>query len=125
MAYDERLAERVRVALEGERGVTERKMFGGIGFMIDGKMSMGVIGDELIVRTGDERYDELLTRPHVRAFDFSGRVSRGMVYVSPPGVARAPQLRRWVDIAVGAARAAAPSKRRKAPSQTRTPRGRG
>lgn len=112
MAYDERLAERVRTALADERGVSERKMFGGIGFMLDGKMCVGVMGGDLIVRTGNERYDESLRRAHVRPFDFSGRVSRGMVYVAPTGVARTPQLRRWVEIAIEAARAATPSKRR-------------
>jgi TfoX/Sxy family transcriptional regulator of competence genes len=122
MAYDERLAERVRTALAAEQGCSERKMFGGIGFMIDGKMCAGVIGNDLIVRTGAERYEELLRRPHVRPFDFTGRVSRGIVYVAPAGAARGPQLRRWIDIAVDAARAAAPSKRRA--RQPRPPRGR-
>ena len=97
MAYDEALAERIRGALRGRDGVTERKMFGGIAFMVGGNMAVGVIRDDLMVRVGPDAHDEALAQPHVRVFDFGGRPSRGMVYVAPEGVTSDPELTRWVD----------------------------
>ena len=73
MAYDEALAEHVREALSGRGGLSERKMFGGIGFMLNGNMAVGVHGDELIVRIAPERTDEALAQPHTRVFDMTGR----------------------------------------------------
>ncbi len=96
MAFDEQLAERIRGALRGRDGVTERKMFGGIAFMIGGNMAVGVIRDDLIVRVGPDAHDEAVAKPHVRVFDFGGRPSRGMVYVAPEGVASDAELVRWV-----------------------------
>lgn len=116
--YDERLAERVRAALAEHRGVSERKMFGGLAFLVDGKMCVGVLKDELIVRTGAERYLDALKSPHARPMDFTGRVSRGMVYVSPAGVTRGAALKRWVDAGVTAAREAPASRR---PTRARPP----
>ncbi len=104
MAYDERLAERVRVALERRRGVTEKKMFGGIAFLVNGNMSCGVNGDDLMVRVGPETYEQALDRAHARPMDFTGRPLKGMVYVGPKGVRTAKQLGRWVDDAVAFAR---------------------
>lgn len=112
MAYNERLAERVRAVLAGRRGVSERKMFGGLAFLFDGKMCVGVLGDELVVRSGAERHAEALKRPHARPMDFTGRAMTGMVYVAPAGVARGPSLQLWIDMGMAAARAAAPSPRR-------------
>jgi len=119
MAYDERLAARVRAALAGERGISERKMFGGLAFLLDGKMCVGVLGDDLIVRSGVERYADELKRSHARPFDFTGRPSRGMLYVSPAGVARGPSLRRWIDVGLAGARDATPSR----PGKRRPPGG--
>lgn len=112
MPYNERLAERVRVALAGQPDVAERKMFGGLAFMVGGKMCAGIVGDDLMVRTGAERYEAALRRPHARPMDFTGRVSRGMVYVGPAGTARSDSLRRWLDLALTAAAEAEPSKSR-------------
>ena len=72
MAFNERLAERVRAALDGRAGISERSMFGGLAFLLDGKMCVGILGDELIVRSGAERYTESLKRPHARPMDFTG-----------------------------------------------------
>lgn len=104
MAYDERLAERVRGALERRRGVTEKKMFGGLSFLVNGNMSCGVNGDDLMVRVGPDAYEEALDRAHARPMDFTGKPLKGMVYVGPKGVRTAPQLRRWVEQAVSFAR---------------------
>jgi TfoX-like protein len=91
MAYDEALADRVRDALSGRPGLTERKMFGGIGFMLGGNMCVGVHGDELIVRIAPEQTEEALTRPHTRVFDMTGRPMKGWLLVGP-----AADLDAWI-----------------------------
>jgi hypothetical protein len=83
-------------------------------FMVNGKMCCGIIGDDLMVRTCAERYEAAHRRPHARPMDFTGRVSRAMVYVAPPGTARADCLRRWLDLALAAAAEAGPARRRRA-----------
>jgi len=97
MAYDERLAERIRAHLEGQRGVAEKKMFGGLCFLVGGHMACGIVKDTLMVRVGPEAYDAALARPHAREMSFTGRPLRGMVYVAPEGLRRASQLAGWVD----------------------------
>jgi TfoX/Sxy family transcriptional regulator of competence genes len=111
MAYNERLAERVRAMLASRTDVSERRMFGGLSFLLDGKMCVGVLGDELVIRSGAERYAEALKRPHAREMDFTGRSMTGMVYVSPAGVSRGASLQRWVELGVEAASSATPRKR--------------
>lgn len=96
MAYDERLADRVRDVLVTDAGLTERKMFGGLAFMLDGHMCCGIVGDELMLRLGVDGADAALQRPHVRPMDFTGRPMTGMVYVAPEGL-RGVALRRWVE----------------------------
>ena len=81
MAYDEALAERVRVSLGGRAGFSERKMFGGIGFLLHGNMAVGVHGDELIARVAPERSEEALAQPHTRVFDMTGRPMKGWLLV--------------------------------------------
>jgi TfoX/Sxy family transcriptional regulator of competence genes len=105
MAYDEALAERIRTALAGRDDVTERKMFGGLAFMVGDRMACGVIHDDLMVKVGHAGYEAALTEPHARPMDFTGRPSRGMVYVAPAGVARDADLARWVDRALQVATA--------------------
>jgi TfoX/Sxy family transcriptional regulator of competence genes len=97
MAYDEHLAERIRDALGGRDNVTERKMFGGIAFMVGGNMAVGVIRDDLMVRIGPDAHDDALGQPHVRIMDFAGKPMKGMIYVGPGGVASDRDLARWVD----------------------------
>ena len=82
MAYDEGLAHRVREVLRDLPGLVEKKMFGGIGFLVHGNMACGVNGDELIVRVGPEGYQEALARPHARPFDMTGRPMKGWVWVA-------------------------------------------
>lgn len=82
MAYDQGLAQRVREALAGQPGLTERAMFGGIGFMVYGNMACGILKDELMVRVGPEGM-EALQRPGARVFDLTGRPMKGWVVVSP------------------------------------------
>ena len=112
MAYDEVLAERIRTALRGRDDVVEKQMFGGITFMVAGRMACGVVHDDLMVRVGPEGHDEAIAQPHARPMDFTGKPMQGMVYVAPAGVATDDALRSWVDRAVSVATAVAPRKRR-------------
>ena len=104
MAYDEALAARIRSAFEGEPGVAEKKMFGGVAFMVDGNMACGVTSDELMVRVGPDNYEDALSRPHARPMDFTGRPMRGMVYVSRPGFESDQDLAAWVESGASFAR---------------------
>jgi TfoX/Sxy family transcriptional regulator of competence genes len=86
MAYDEKLAGRVRALLSDRADVSERNMFGGLTFMVGGNMCCGVNKDELIVRLDPERENEALSRPHARAMDFTGRHMPGFITISPEGL---------------------------------------
>jgi TfoX/Sxy family transcriptional regulator of competence genes len=100
MAFDETVAARVREALNSIDGVTEKKMFGGLAFLLQGHMVCGVMRDELMVRVGPAAYDEALARPHARAMDFTGRPMRGMVFVAAAGFTTDTDLEAWVDLGV-------------------------
>ena len=97
MAYDERLAERIRGILLARRDVSERKMFGGIAFMVGGNMACGVVHDELMIRVGAAAHDATIAQPHVRIMDFTHRPTRGFLYVGVDGIAADDDLARWVD----------------------------
>jgi TfoX/Sxy family transcriptional regulator of competence genes len=97
MAYDEGLAQRVREVFDGNTGVDENKMFGGLAFMVEGNMCVGVMGDELMVRVGPDQYEESLAQPDAREMDFTGRSMKGMVYVGIDGLDSDDGLRSWVD----------------------------
>jgi len=98
MAYDEALAQRIRQTLRSKRGVTERKMFGGIAFMLRGHMFVGVLEGSLMARVGPENYERALAIDGAREMDFTGRPMRGYVFVGPRGVKSAARLRRWVEL---------------------------
>jgi TfoX/Sxy family transcriptional regulator of competence genes len=100
VAYDEVLAERIRAALAGRDGFAEKKMFGGIGFLLRGNMCVGVWKDQLILRLAAERADAALRQEHVRPFDITGRPMTGWVLVDPPGLQRAETLRGWIEEAI-------------------------
>ena len=97
MAFDETLADRVREALSARADLTERKMFGGIAFMIGGNMAVGVIEDDLMVRLDPADAEQALTEPHARPMDFTGRPMRGMLFVDSEGTATDRDLSGWVD----------------------------
>ena len=101
MAYDEKLAERIRRQLKNKRGLTEKKMFGGICFMIRGNMACGVINNELVVRTGQEKYFQALRNSYTRPMDFTGRPLKGFVYVSSQGCMSAAGLKKWIGLGIG------------------------
>lgn len=131
MAYDEKLAARVRAALSHEPIVDEIKMFGGICFKVDGYMACGVLDDGFIVKCDPAEYEGLLAKPNTKPFDFTGKPMRGILVVKPAGVRTAATLKSWVikGVATAKAKAAAPAPktRRKAqkakwPAKTRRPR---
>ncbi len=97
MAYDEGLAQRLREAYQDESSVVEKKMFGGIAFLIDGHMSCGVVKDSLMARVGPEGYADALREPHAREMNFTGKPLTGFVYVAPEGVESDDALKSWVS----------------------------
>lgn len=110
MSYDEQLAARVRTALAGRPDVAEKRMFGGVCFMVNGAMRYGVLRADLIVRVGAAHYAEALAQPHTRPFDFTGRPAKGMVYVSPEGIRSDAALAGWIQRALAVEREAKPKK---------------
>lgn len=96
MAYDEGLAQRLRESLADTSGVNEKKMFGGIAFLVGGNLCVGVVGDELVARVGPAAFDDAVTRTGARPFDFSGRPMRGWVMVRPEGFEDDRDLGGWV-----------------------------
>ena len=99
MAYDEALAERVRTIIGARSGVTERKMFGGIAWMVGGNMACGVLGEDLAVRLELGDAERALAEPYTRPFDMTGRPARAFVVVAGDAVAGEADLVRWVDAA--------------------------
>ena len=103
MAYDEDVADRIRAALADQDGahtaygVTEKKMFGGLAFMVNGHMCCGLAKGELMVRVGPDQYEEALAQPHARVMDFTGRPMKGLVYVDSEGYESDEDLQAWVD----------------------------
>lgn len=96
MAYDEGVAQRVREALEEYPNMAEKRMFGGLAFMLNGHMCIGVIGSELMVRVGPEQYAECLELPHARQMDFTGQPLTGFLFIDEAGIEADKDLRAWV-----------------------------
>jgi hypothetical protein len=97
MAFNQQLAQRIRDETKTLLGLCEKKMFGGIGFLIQGNMACGVHGDGLIVRTGVENYQAALSRPHTRPFDITGKPMSGWIMVDPKGYETESDLQSWVQ----------------------------
>jgi hypothetical protein len=96
MAYDEALAQRIRAALRSKPGVSEKKMFGGIAFLLRGHMFVGISDDSLMARVGPTEYDRALAMKHVREMDFTGKPMRGYVFVSSKGLNDEHALKFWL-----------------------------
>jgi TfoX/Sxy family transcriptional regulator of competence genes len=96
MAYDETTANRVRQALSKHGDFDEKRMFGGLAFMVRGHMCCGIVGSDIMVRVGPDGHSKALALPHAREMDFTGRASTGMVYVAPAGFKTAKALDAWV-----------------------------
>jgi hypothetical protein len=98
VAYSEELAERIREALGPRTGVRERKMFGGVAWMINGNMACGVIGHGLLVRLDRDEVEQALAEEHVGPMEFTGRPLGGFVLVDAAGIVEDRELGRWVDV---------------------------
>lgn len=97
MTYDEGLAQRVREIMDGQPMIDEKKMFGGVAFMIEGNLACGVLSDQLIVRVGPQHYQAALKKKHTKEFDFTGRPMKGWVMVLPDGYEADTTLKEWVN----------------------------
>jgi TfoX/Sxy family transcriptional regulator of competence genes len=100
MAFSEALAERIRKGLARRKGIEEKKMFGGIGFLFNGNMLLGVWKESLIVRLNPEEYDDALLEPHVKEFDITGRAMKGWLLVKPEGIEDNDELSGWIQRAI-------------------------
>jgi TfoX/Sxy family transcriptional regulator of competence genes len=108
MAFDEGLAERIRMLLAGQVGGHEVRMFGGLCFLADGNMACGIVGAELMVRVGADAWPDALSQPHAREMDFTRRPMKGMVYVSADGFTEDADLARWMGRGMSYARSLPP-----------------
>lgn len=97
MAYSEELAARIRAAIEDRGAVSERKMFGGVAWMVEGNMAVGTLGEDLMVRLDPDDAERALGEPHVGPMDFTGRPMKGFVKVAAAGIVDDAALARWVD----------------------------
>jgi len=116
MAYNEQLNDRIREALAGYKQVEEKYMFGGCCFMLNDKMCIGVVGDEMMCRIGPDAYEEALTMPGCREMIFTGRPMNGYVYVSEEGYKTNKQFLHWIDLCVQFNAVAKASKKRSKPA---------
>jgi TfoX/Sxy family transcriptional regulator of competence genes len=98
MAFDNNLADRIRKQLAQQKGLTEKRMFGGIGFLLNGNMCCGVLGAEVIIRFDPEQTEKVLTHKHTRIFDFSGRPMKGWIFVGTQAVETESDLKHWLQI---------------------------
>ena len=97
MAYNEKLAERMRKQLAAQGGLVEKRMFGGVAFLLHGNMCCGVHKEALMVRLAPEATDAALRQPHTRVFDLTGRPMKGWILVEPDGLETDGQVRHWID----------------------------
>lgn len=100
MPFNEKLSDRIREALADQSAVEEKYMFGGVCYMLNGKMCIGVAGDEMMCRIGPKAYEAALERPGCREMVFTGKPMKGYVFVADEGMRSAKDFRYWVDLCV-------------------------
>src|SRR3989338_3482910 len=100
MVYDEKLAERVRKTLIHQKAIEEKKMMGGLTFMVNGKMCVGILKNELMVRIDPEVYESALQRNGCRKMNFTGKPMKGFVFISPKGTSNIKDLNYWINLAL-------------------------
>jgi TfoX/Sxy family transcriptional regulator of competence genes len=110
MAFDAGLADRIRVVLSRSRAISERRMFGGLAFLLNGHMFCGIVKDALMLRLGEEAAAAALKRPQTRPMDFTGKPSKSMIYVNARGLDSDESLRTWVESALKCAKKLPPKK---------------
>ena len=106
--YNAHTVRKIRDAIAHTPGLSERSMFGGIAFLLEGNMCCGVIEDRLVVRVGPGAYQDALREPHARPMDFTGRPLKGFVYVDRAGYQNEASLRQWIDRSLSFARTLPP-----------------
>jgi TfoX/Sxy family transcriptional regulator of competence genes len=124
VAFDEVLARRVEAIIGALPGVSQRRMFGGLCFLLSGKMVCGVAGDDLMLRVGADAYEDALRQPNARPMDFTGRPLRGFVYVGRAGYRSDADLAAWIAQAVHYVSELPDQPSRKRPRQPPRPRAR-
>jgi TfoX/Sxy family transcriptional regulator of competence genes len=97
MAFDENLADLIRSGLGRKKNIEEKKMFGGLGFLLNGNMLVGVWKNSMIVRVGPDGYEDALLEPNVKEFDITGKPMKGWVMVQPDGVQDDSQVKAWIQ----------------------------
>jgi TfoX/Sxy family transcriptional regulator of competence genes len=112
MAYNEELVERVREELSGIRNVEEKKMMGGLTFMVNNKMCVGIVNDDLMARIDPDKYEKALARKGCREMDFTGRPMKGFVFVGPEGTKGKRDLTSWTELALEYNKKAKPSRKK-------------
>jgi len=100
MPYDENLAKRIEYILRSRREVSQKKMFGGLCFLLNGNMLFGINEDKLMARVGQENYKFALKQKHVTEMDFTGKPLKGIVYVLQEGIKRKDSLKKWINICI-------------------------
>jgi TfoX/Sxy family transcriptional regulator of competence genes len=113
MVYNENLAKRVRELLNKQKRVEEKKMMGGLTFMVNGKMCVGILNDELMARINPEIYDSSLKKPGCKEMKFTGRPMKGFVFISPIGAGKRKDLEYWIELALDYNKIAKVSKKKK------------
>jgi TfoX/Sxy family transcriptional regulator of competence genes len=113
MAYNEQLADRVRAALEATPRVVEKKMMGGLTFMVNSKMCVGIVKDDLMLRIAPEEYEQALERKGCREMNFTGKPMRGFVFVDEEGLRNRKDFMYWIDLAMAYNKKAKASKKKK------------
>lgn len=115
MAYNEKLGERITKLLKTQKGVTEKKMFGGIAYMLKDKMMAGIIKDDIMIRCFHEDYDKLLKKPHAEVMMFTGKPMKGFLTVKAAGIKTDKQLQSWLDVGIDFALNSPPKKKNMKP----------
>lgn len=100
MAYNEKIADKIRIALNGTKNLVEKKMFGGIAFMVNDKMCLGVYKDDIMLRCEPERMEELLSKQGVRPFDLTSKPMKGWLLINEDGISTKKNFDYWIQIAV-------------------------
>jgi TfoX/Sxy family transcriptional regulator of competence genes len=100
LVYNEQLADKVRALVARRKGVSEKKMFGGLAFLLHGNMCCGVLKEDLMVRVGAERHDKAAAMAHARTMDFTGRPMKGFIYVDSSGWSKDATLKKWVEMGI-------------------------
>lgn len=113
MAYDEKLNDRIREAMSSFPGVEEKYMFGGVCYMLNGKMCVGIVGDEMMCRIGPDAYETALDRKGCREMVFTGKPMKGYVYVNGDGMQTKKDFDHWISLCVAFNKLAKSSSKKK------------